>query len=137
MSVESPKFPVKTRNDRWLDKAVFPWWPNFTIEQLLIALIILLTLVTRFYDLGARTMAHDEINHVVPAYTIENYVYDPVTHGPFQFHALALSYFLFGDSDFPPGFLRHCLALGWCSSRCLPGAATWAVLAHFAPLLSS
>jgi len=100
MSVESPKFPVKTRNDRWLDKAVFPWWPNFTVEQLLIALIILLTLVTRFYDLGARTMAHDEINHVVPAYTIENYVYDPVTHGPFQFHALALSYFLFGDSDF-------------------------------------
>ncbi len=100
MSVESLASPVKTRNDRWLDKAVFPWWPNFTVEQLLIALIILLTLLTRFYDLGARTMAHDEINHVVPAYTIENYVYDPVTHGPFQFHALALSYFLFGDSDF-------------------------------------
>ena len=100
MSVESLSSTVKTRNDRWLDKAVFPWWPNFTVEQLLIALIILLTLVTRFYNLGARTMAHDEINHVVPAYTIENYVYDPVTHGPFQFHALALSYFLFGDSDF-------------------------------------
>lgn len=100
MSVESLTSPVKTRNDRWLDKAVFPWWPNFTVEQLLIALIIILTIITRFYDLGARTMAHDEINHVVPAYTIENYVYDPVTHGPFQFHALALSYFLFGDSDF-------------------------------------
>jgi uncharacterized protein (TIGR03663 family) len=100
MSAESIASPLKTRNDRWLDKAVFPWWPNFTVEQLLIALIILLTLITRFYDLGARTMAHDEINHVVPSYTIENYVYDPVTHGPFQFHALALSYFLFGDSDF-------------------------------------
>jgi len=100
MSVESLTSPVKTRNDRWLDKAVFPWWPNFTVEQLLIAIIIIFTLLTRFYDLGARTMAHDEINHVVPAYTIENYVYDPVTHGPFQFHALALSYFLFGDSDF-------------------------------------
>lgn len=100
MSVESLISPLKTSNDRWLDKAVFPWWPNFTIEQLLIGLIIILTILTRFYDLGARTMAHDEINHVVPAYTIENYVYDPVTHGPFQFHALALSYFLFGDSDF-------------------------------------
>ena len=100
MSAESIASPLKTRNDRWLGKAVFPWWPNFTVEQLLIALIILLTLITRFYDLGARTMAHDEINHVVPSYTIENYVYDPVTHGPFQFHALALSYFLFGDSDF-------------------------------------
>src|SRR5690606_15629881 len=42
----------------------------------------------------------DEINHVVPAYTFGNYVYDPVTHGPFQFHALAFSYFMFGDSDF-------------------------------------
>ena len=100
MSDESLVATAQTRNDRWLDKAVFPWWPNFTVEQLLIALIIILTLITRFYDLGARTMAHDEINHVVPAYTIENYVYDPVTHGPFQFHALALSYFLFGDSDF-------------------------------------
>ena len=100
MSVENLTSPLKTRNDRWLDKAVFPWWRNFTVEQLLIAVIIILTVVTRFYDLGARTMAHDEINHVVPAYTIENYVYDPVTHGPFQFHALALSYFLLGDSDF-------------------------------------
>lgn len=100
MSVESLISPTKTRSDHWLDKAVFPWWPNFTVEQLLISLIILLTIATRFYDLGARTMAHDEINHVVPAYTIENYVYDPVTHGPFQFHALALSYFFLGDSDF-------------------------------------
>jgi len=100
MSVDSLISPVKNHNDRWLDKAVFPWWPNFTVEHLLIALIIIITIVSRFYDLGARTMAHDEINHVVPAYTIENYVYDPVTHGPFQFHALALSYFLFGDSDF-------------------------------------
>ena len=100
MSVENLTSPLKTRNDRWLDKAAFPWWRNFTVEQLLIAVIIILTVVTRFYDLGARTMAHDEINHVVPAYTIENYVYDPVTHGPFQFHALALSYFLLGDSDF-------------------------------------
>jgi predicted membrane-bound mannosyltransferase len=37
---------------------------------------------------------------LVPSYTIETYIYDPVTHGPFQFHMLALSYFLFGDSDF-------------------------------------
>ena len=100
MSVQSVIPPNKTYSDRWLDKSVFPWWPHFTIEQLLAVLIIILTIITRFHDLGARTMAHDEINHVVPAYTIENYVYDPVTHGPFQFHALALSYFLFGDSDF-------------------------------------
>ena len=28
------------------------------------------------------------------------YVQDPVTHGPLQFHLIALTYFLFGDSDF-------------------------------------
>ncbi len=89
-----------TRRDSWLDKPVFAWWPALTIEKLLIILILLLTIFTRFYDLGARTMSHDEINHVVPAYTFGNYVYDPVTHGPFQFHALAFSYFMFGDSDF-------------------------------------
>ncbi len=89
-----------TRRDSWLDKPVFSWWPSFTIEILIIVLIIALTIFTRFYNLGARTMSHDEINHVVPAYTFGNYVYDPVTHGPFQFHALAFSYFMFGDSDF-------------------------------------
>ena len=90
----------KTRRDSWLDKPVFSWWSALTIEKLLIVLILVLTIFTRFYDLGARTMSHDEINHVVPAYTFGNYVYDPVTHGPFQFHALAFSYFMFGDSDF-------------------------------------
>ena len=89
-----------TRRDSWLNKPVFSWWPAFTIEILIIVLILSLTIFTRFYDLGARTMSHDEINHVVPAYTFGNYVYDPVTHGPFQFHALAFSYFMFGDSDF-------------------------------------
>lgn len=89
-----------TRRDSWLDKPVFAWWPALTIEKFLIIIILALTIFTRFYNLGARTMSHDEINHVVPAYSFGNYVYDPVTHGPFQFHALAFSYFMFGDSDF-------------------------------------
>ena len=89
-----------TRRDSWLDKPVFAWWQALTVEKLLIITILLLTVFTRFYDLDARTMSHDEINHVVPAYNFSGYVYDPVTHGPFQFHALAFSYFMFGDSDF-------------------------------------
>ena len=88
------------RRDSWLDKPVFNWWSGLTVEKLLIVIILVLTIFTRFYDLDARTMSHDEINHVVPAYNFESYVYDPVTHGPFQFHALAFSYSLFGDSDF-------------------------------------
>ena len=89
-----------TYHDSWLDKPVFSWWQALTVEKLLIVIILVLTIFTRFYELGARTMSHDEINHVVPAYNFGNYVYDPVTYGPFQFHALAFSYFMFGDSDF-------------------------------------
>ncbi len=48
-------------------------------------------------------MSHDEVNHVVPAFTFyqgDGYRYDPVTHGPLQFHLIALSYTLFGANDF-------------------------------------
>ena len=92
-----------TRNEvveRWLDRPVAKWLPGLTIERLLVALIILLTVLSRFIDVGERTISHDELNHVVPAYSFNTYVYNPVTHGPFQFHMLALSYALFGDSDF-------------------------------------
>ena len=100
MNAEIGVTPSQEPHDHWLDKPVFSWWQALTIEKLLIVLILAITLLTRFYDLGARTMSHDEVNHVVPSYTLETYVYDPVTHGPFQFHAIPFSYFLFGDSDF-------------------------------------
>jgi DNA-binding beta-propeller fold protein YncE len=48
-------------------------------------------------------MSHDEINHVVPSYEYSQgrgYAYNPMTHGPLQFHLIALSYFLLGDDDF-------------------------------------
>jgi uncharacterized protein (TIGR03663 family) len=87
----------------WLDKPVFSFWQEFTIYHLIIVLILTTTILSRFIMLGARVMSHDEVNHVVPAYTFYQgggYRYDPVTHGPFQFHIIALSYTLFGDSDF-------------------------------------
>src|SRR5690606_30832711 len=71
----APKSTPKA-TDRFLDRQVFPFWPALTVERLLIFLIILLTVISRFYDLGARTMAHDEINHVVPSHTISTYIYD-------------------------------------------------------------
>jgi uncharacterized protein (TIGR03663 family) len=86
--------------ERWLDRPVVNWLPGLTIERLLVGLIIVLTVLSRFINVGDRTISHDELNHVIPAYTFSTYVYNPVTHGPFQFHMLALSYALFGDSDF-------------------------------------
>ncbi|MDO9085378.1 MAG: glycosyltransferase family 39 protein [Anaerolineaceae bacterium] len=87
----------------WLDKPISDYLPKLTIENLFIFLIILLAIISRFYDLGARVMSHDEVNHVVPAWDLatgKGYKQDPITHGPLQFHLIALSYFMFGDSDF-------------------------------------
>jgi len=90
------------KNTSWLDQPVFPFWPRFTIYHLFVALILTAAILSRFVMLGERVMSHDEVNHVVPAYTFSQgggYRYDPVTHGPLQFHLIALSYSLFGDND--------------------------------------
>lgn len=92
----------KTSNT-WLDKPISDYMPKLTIENVIIIIIIVLAIVSRFYDLGARVMSHDEVNHVVPSWDLatgKGYVQDPITHGPLQFHLIALSYFMFGDSDF-------------------------------------
>jgi len=87
----------------WLDRPISDYLPKFTIENLLIIIIIALAFLSRFSILGARVMSHDEVNHVVPSWDLASgrgYVQDPVTHGPLQFHLIALTYFMFGDSDF-------------------------------------
>lgn len=87
----------------WLSQPLTAYLPKFTIYHLLIALVLITAVVSRFYDLGLRVMSHDEVNHVVPAFELyqgRGYAHDPVTHGPLQFHLLAGSYFLFSDSDF-------------------------------------
>lgn len=87
----------------WLDKPVFNFAPNFNRYHLITVLILIFAVVSRFAMLGERTMDHDEINHVNPSYQLylgNGYSHDPMTHGPLQFHLIALSYFIFGDGDF-------------------------------------
>ena len=94
---------TNSKINSWMDRPVLPFWPKFTIYHLIVTLILITAVLSRFIMLGERVMSHDEVNHVVPAYTYYTgggYRYDPVTHGPLQFHMLALSYTLFGDSDF-------------------------------------
>lgn len=87
----------------WLDR---PLWKSVTplrLETLFVLVILGLALFTRLYHLGDRVMSHDEVNHVVPSWELymgRGYRHDPITHGPFQFHVVALTYFLFGDNDF-------------------------------------
>jgi predicted membrane-bound mannosyltransferase/DNA-binding beta-propeller fold protein YncE len=71
-------------------------------EILIFSVIIILAIGMRYYDSGTRVMSHDETSHVYFSWLLyqgRGYAHDPVTHGPFQFHAVALSYFLLGDSD--------------------------------------
>jgi predicted membrane-bound mannosyltransferase/sugar lactone lactonase YvrE len=85
----------------WLDHPLFNS-TVITLEKLIFALILIMALVTRFYNLDARVMSHDETSHTYFSwlfYEGNGYAHDPVTHGPLQFHLVALSYFLFGDSD--------------------------------------
>jgi len=89
-------------------------WP--TREQWLawapFAIVILVGAILRFWDLGAKPLHHDESLHAYFAlgllHNLQNwgwcvglnnppagytcYTYDPLLHGPFQFHAIALVY---------------------------------------------
>ena len=90
-----------TNNDREfsLKKVV----GNFSWYSVLIIVIIIAAILSRFVGLGDRVMSHDEVNHVVPSYDFysgSGYVHNPLSHGPLQFHLIAFSYFLFGDNDF-------------------------------------
>ena len=72
-------------------------------ELVLYSVILILAVVTRFYDLGIRVMSHDESLHTLYSWNLyagKGYQHDPLMHGPFLFHLTALMYFLFGDNDF-------------------------------------
>lgn len=53
--------------------------------------VILLATVLRFWDLGGKPLHHDESMHAFFSLTFArnpaSYQYDPLLHGPFQFHA--------------------------------------------------
>ena len=87
----------------WLERPIHPALSAITVEVALFAGIILLAIITRFYDLGARVMSHDESLHTYFSWLLyrgQGYQHTPMMHGPWQFHWIALSYFLFGVSDF-------------------------------------
>lgn len=73
-----------------------------TVETALFGLLFLGAALTRLWDLGSRTLHHDESLHTYYSWlyaTGQGYVHDPLMHGPFLFHANALVYLLLGASD--------------------------------------
>lgn len=88
---------------KWLDRPIHPALPVITNEVVIFVLIILFAVITRFYDLGSRVMSHDESLHTYFSWLLyrgQGYEHSPMMHGPFQFHIVALTYFLFGATDF-------------------------------------
>jgi uncharacterized protein (TIGR03663 family) len=64
--------------------------------------LLIVAAALRLWDVGARTMSHDEALHAYYSWRLyagQGYLHSPLTHGPFLFHATALVYTLFGASD--------------------------------------
>lgn len=73
------------------------------VEHLIWAAILLLAILTRLWELGSRALHHDESLHTYYSWVFSEgmgYSHHPMMHGPFLFHFNALSYLLFGDSDY-------------------------------------
>ncbi|MEP7293006.1 MAG: flippase activity-associated protein Agl23, partial [Chloroflexota bacterium] len=65
--------------------------------------IFALAILSRFVNLGARVMSHDESLHTYYSWRLEtagDFQHTPLMHGPILFHVTALMYSLFGDNDF-------------------------------------
>ncbi|CAN5336790.1 TIGR03663 family protein [soil metagenome] len=95
---------------------------HLTLERTLWITLLAIAALTRLWDLAYRTQHHDESIHTTFSWDLavgNSYVHDPLSHGPFLFHANALVYFLLGSSD--------------VTSRLLPALVGIAVVA--APLL--
>jgi predicted membrane-bound mannosyltransferase/DNA-binding beta-propeller fold protein YncE len=91
------------QKQNWLQRPIHSALPGITNEIAIFAIILLVAIATRFYDLGARVMSHDESLHTYFSWLLyrgQGYQHTPMMHGPWQFHFIALSYFLFGASDF-------------------------------------
>lgn len=128
----------------WVDRPISAYI-KLNWETVIFGLLLVLAIITRFYDLESRVMSHDETSHVYFAWLFNQgrgYSHDPVTHGPLQFHLVALSYFMFGDNDFTARipaalFSVATIAFMWNYRRLLgrSGAIIAAVLLLISPYL--
>jgi len=75
---------------------------SFSWMEIAYAVLLLVTVFTRFDHLGAKPHHHDESMHSFYSYQLfkdGDYEYNPMMHGPFQFHGNAFMYYLFGVSN--------------------------------------
>ena len=98
--VEAPKMSLSLRAWQWL-RGKTSW------ELAAFAILALLALGLRLWELDGRAMHYDEALHVHYGWKLANgegYSHSPWMHGPFQVHFTALIFSIFGDSDFVARF---------------------------------
>ncbi|HLY26218.1 MAG TPA: flippase activity-associated protein Agl23, partial [Aggregatilineales bacterium] len=100
LGAEAPHADVEIFSplDRLLARAYALNW-----EHIFYVVMFVMAVLTRFVNLGDRVMSHDESLHVNYSYGLYHdghFEHTPLMHGPLLFHMTALSFFLFGDSDF-------------------------------------
>ena len=98
----TPKDQATEEKASWLDRPILSTIA-INAETILFVTILILAVVSRFYDVGARVMSHDENSHTYYSWRFFRgfgFQHDPLMHGPLQFHLIASTFFLFGDSDF-------------------------------------
>ncbi len=91
-----------TTHGSWLDRPVLGGF-SFSLETILYVVLAVIGVATRFWDLGARVISHDESLHALYSWKLyagQGYQHNPMMHGPFLFHANAFIYFLFGANDY-------------------------------------
>ncbi len=74
-----------------------------TVEHLAYIALFVLSVLTRLWLLGDRSLHHDETLHAFYSWKIydgQGYIHDPLMHGPLLYYIGALMYFLFSDNDF-------------------------------------
>ncbi len=72
-------------------------------ERIIVVVILVLALATRFYVLGDRAISHDESIHTKFSWNLyagEGFQHNPMMHGPLLFELTALTYHILGVSDF-------------------------------------
>jgi len=71
-------------------------------EQLAWLILLVVALVSRFYDLQFGALHHDEVIHASWSWELYRgigYQHNPIFHGPFMYHFQAFMYLLFGATD--------------------------------------
>lgn len=104
--------PRQSIESRWSIDRLLAWRPAATPELIAFSLIFVAGFALRFWDLDARAMHHDESLHATYTWYINEgrgYQHHPLMHGPLLFHLMALTYFLFGDSDATSRFVPAAL----------------------------